>query len=193
MHIEHSKDIVKKKKISWVEAARVVLDQFSGGPLSNKVILSHIQEQQIFDTGVPSPLGSLNLHLHNNCKGADSVFYKLREHQGVYGLRSELPDDCELWVVEEDDSLAQVNEDGLPLTPCTTAREKRKKELVLYAEFACGWQAADAAGRTSSSSPTPLCQALQHHLPQRLSTPCSLHPASTNPFLNHVCGHTSDL
>ncbi|KAK2177699.1 hypothetical protein NP493_583g01000 [Ridgeia piscesae] len=160
MQSEITKDKASKKKKdrTWVEAAKIVLEKFKQIPMSHKEILKVIEEDQLKDVSGATSLACLNSMLHSNCRGLDSVFYKVAGRTAVYGLTSEPPDGAVLTQVDEECSLSDqhVDENGwsalLPQSTAKTCRD-RKKEKVMFATLPDNCQTIPEVDSDDDDSP----------------------------------------
>ncbi|XP_014666138.1 PREDICTED: putative Polycomb group protein ASXL2 [Priapulus caudatus] len=144
MQTDSSEKVVmkKRKELTWVEAAKLVLQRHSATPMSHKEILKVIDAEQLKEISGTTPLACLNAMLHAYSHGPSSIFYKVAGRMGVYGLKNDLPGGAVLLEMEEEQTtelnLDEHGEplDGQPHKECVTA--ERKKQKVYYAKLPPG-------------------------------------------------------
>ncbi|KAJ6655888.1 hypothetical protein lerEdw1_004658 [Lerista edwardsae] len=79
----------RKKERTWAEAARLVLENYSDGPMTPKQILQVIETEGLKEMSGTSPLACLNAMLHSNSRGCDGLFYKLPGRISLFTLKKD--------------------------------------------------------------------------------------------------------
>ncbi|XP_053101810.1 polycomb group protein ASXL1 [Hemicordylus capensis] len=79
----------RKKERTWAEAARLVLENYSDGPMTPKQILQIIESEGLKEMSGTSPLACLNAMLHSNSRGCDGLFYKLPGRISLFTLKKD--------------------------------------------------------------------------------------------------------
>ncbi|XP_077192183.1 polycomb group protein ASXL1 isoform X2 [Paroedura picta] len=77
----------RKKERTWAEAARLVLENYSDGPMTPKQILQVIESEGLKEMSGTSPLACLNAMLHSNSRSCDGLFYKLPGRISLFSLK----------------------------------------------------------------------------------------------------------
>uniref|UniRef100_A0A8C5RXI6 ASXL transcriptional regulator 1 n=1 Tax=Laticauda laticaudata TaxID=8630 RepID=A0A8C5RXI6_LATLA len=77
----------RKKERTWAEAARLVLENYSDGPMTPKQILQVIETEGLKEMSGTSPLACLNAMLHSNSRSCDGLFYKLPGRISLFTLK----------------------------------------------------------------------------------------------------------
>ncbi|XP_070600368.1 polycomb group protein ASXL1 [Erythrolamprus reginae] len=77
----------RKKERTWAEAARLVLENYSDGPMTPKQILQVIETEGLKEMSGTSPLACLNTMLHSNSRSCDGLFYKLPGRISLFTLK----------------------------------------------------------------------------------------------------------
>nr|XP_060627809.1 polycomb group protein ASXL1 [Anolis sagrei ordinatus] len=79
----------RKKERTWAEAARLVLENHSDGPMTPKQILQVIETEGLKEMSGTSPLACLNAMLHSNSRSCDGLFYKLPGRISLFTLKKD--------------------------------------------------------------------------------------------------------
>ncbi|XP_060086507.1 polycomb group protein ASXL1 [Heteronotia binoei] len=79
----------RKKERTWAEAARLVLENYSDGPMTPKQILQVIESEGLKEMSGTSPLACLNAMLHSNSRSCDGLFYKLPGRISLFSLKKD--------------------------------------------------------------------------------------------------------
>ncbi|XP_044310838.1 polycomb group protein ASXL1 isoform X2 [Varanus komodoensis] len=79
----------RKKERTWAEAARLVLENYSDGPMTPKQILRVIETEGLKEMSGTSPLACLNAMLHSNSRSCDGLFYKLPGRISLFTLKKD--------------------------------------------------------------------------------------------------------
>ncbi|CAH1773566.1 unnamed protein product [Owenia fusiformis] len=144
MQSENGKDrsTKKKKGKTWAEAAKIVLEQYEV-PMSYKEILKVIQQENLKDISGTTPLACLNASLYANCRGTDSLFYKVAGRIGVYGMMNDLPTGASLLEVEEEQQDIISLDPDSDMSDLHHNREKskdKKRDKVMYVNLPKGYK-----------------------------------------------------
>ncbi|XP_072852705.2 polycomb group protein ASXL1 isoform X1 [Pogona vitticeps] len=79
----------RKKERTWAEAARLVLENYSDGPMTPKQILQVIETEGLKEMSGTSPLACLNAMLHSNSRSCDGLFHKLPGRISLFTLKKD--------------------------------------------------------------------------------------------------------
>ncbi|CAI5778569.1 group ASXL1 isoform X2 [Podarcis lilfordi] len=79
----------RKKERTWAEAARLVLENYSDGPMTPKQILQVIETEGLKEMSGTSPLACLNAMLHSNSRSCEGLFYKLPGRISLFTLKKD--------------------------------------------------------------------------------------------------------